>query len=81
MKVGPVTRIQEVKFDDRRGRENLIAEESGLMANFRRDTVNTLWRKMLHWILTCWMTNGSASRRCFGKEGISISQKILSNFC
>ena len=45
VKVGPVTRIQEVKFDDRRGRENLIAEESGLMANFRRDTVNTLLEK------------------------------------
>ena len=26
VKVGPVTRIQEVKFDDRRGRENLIAD-------------------------------------------------------
>ena len=46
VKVGPVTRIQEVRFDDKEGgRVNQIAEESGLMANFRRDTVNTLLEK------------------------------------
>ena len=46
VKMGPVTRIQEVRFDHKEGgRANQIAVESGLMANFRRDTVNTLLEK------------------------------------
>lgn len=44
--VGPVTLIENVMFDAPEGRpENRIAEESGLMANYRRDTVNTLLEK------------------------------------
>ena len=43
--MGPVTRIQDVKFDSKVGKENVIAEESGLMANYRRDTLNTLLEK------------------------------------
>ena len=46
VKVGPVTSIESIKFDAPEGRpENRIAEESGLMANYRRDTVNTLLEK------------------------------------
>lgn len=43
---GPVTVIKDVLFDaGPRRRANKIAEESGLMTHYRRDTVNTLLEK------------------------------------